>query len=143
VREIERSKQQVIVEETATMGAVLVFEGFAVVGLAVSRHFIGVISSAFLAALGLYAAVSSLFIVDRSRRALIVRRRIGPWTFERVYDASAIDRIWVHDTRKGRGLSVRFKSGRNKGLTMSLGSTGNLDATAGALNYFLHATARQ
>jgi hypothetical protein len=86
-----------------------------------------------------YAATNSLFVGNRSRGVLIVKRRLGPWTFEKVYDAKLIDRMWVRFTIKGSGLAVRFRSGRSKGLTMSLGSEPNhLEQAAAALNHFLY-----
>jgi len=59
-------------------------------------------------------------------------------TWEKVYDASTIDLIFVRVTNKGNGLAVRFKSGRSKSLTMSLGSGDSVEAAAAALNQFLY-----
>jgi hypothetical protein len=138
VREIERSNQWVVVEETATTGAVLLFTAFACLGLIVFRDVVGTVIALFLFSIGLYAAVGSTFTADRDRRVLVIKRRIMLWTFEKVYEAKAIDRIYVRFTIKGSGLAVRFRSGRSKDLTMSLGSARTLDAAAAALNHFLY-----
>lgn len=106
VREIERSHHEVVVEETSTKGAVILF--------------------------------GASFAADRTRRALIIKRRIGILTREKVYDAGTIDRIFVRVTINGDGLAVRFKSGRSKSLTMSLGSGVSLEDAAAALNQFLY-----
>ena len=98
---------------------------------------VGVVLGFFMAGLAVYAAISSSFVADRSRRVLIIKRRIGVLAFEKVYDASTIDRVFVRVTIKGNGLAVRFKSGRSKGLTMSLGSE-DLEDAAAALNQFLY-----
>lgn len=98
----------------------------------------GIVLALWLASFGLYAAISSSFIADRNRRVLVVRRRVGRWTFERIYEATTIDRVYVRSTIKGSGLAVRFKSGRSKGLTMSLGFATNLEGMAAALNHFLY-----
>jgi hypothetical protein len=106
VREIERSHHQVVVEETATKGAAILFGAFALLDLvgfrrAVGNEFVvGVVLAFFMAGLALYAAISSSFVADRTRRALIIKRRIGILTRERVYDASIIDRIFVRATLK-------------------------------------------
>jgi hypothetical protein len=86
----------------------------------------------------LCAAVRSSFIGDRSRRLLIIRRRIGVFAFEKVYDSKDIDLVCVRSTLNGSGLYVRFKSGRSKTLTMSLGFGDALDDAAAALNEFLY-----
>ncbi len=99
---------------------------------------VGVVLSIFFAMLTFYAAIASSFVANRSRGILIVRRRIGALAFEKVYDASTIDRVFVRVTIKGNGLAVRFKSGRSTGLTMSLGSGHNLENAAAALNQFLY-----
>ena len=106
--------------------------------LVVYRNAVGVVLAFFFACFGLYAAVKSLFVGDRNRGVLVIKRRIGQWTFERVYEARAIDQIYVRFTIKGSGLAVRFKSGRSKDLTMSLGTATNLEDAAAALNHFLH-----
>jgi hypothetical protein len=132
------------VEETATKGAVIVFGAFALLDLVSFRRAVGnvfalgMVLALFMAGLALYAAISSSFVADRTRRALIIKRRIGILTRERVYDASTIDRIFVRATLKGNGLAVRFKSRRSKSLTMSLGSGDRLEDAAAALNQFLN-----
>jgi hypothetical protein len=144
VREIERTHQQVIVEETATTGAVVLFGGFAFLALIAFRNAngnlraIGLAITVFLASIAAYAAVGSTFTADRSRRALVVKRRIGVLTYEKVYEARDIDSVFVHRTINGSGLSLRFQSGRTKGLTMSLGFGDSVDGLAAALNHFLH-----
>jgi len=144
VREIERSHDYVVVEESATKGAVILFGAFAVLDPFIFRNamggafVVGVVLSIFFAMLTFYAAIASWFVANRSRGVLIVRRRIGALAFEKVYGASTIDRIFVRVTIKGNGLAVRFKSGRSKGLTMSLGSGDNLENAAAALNQFLY-----
>ena len=137
VREIERSHQRLVVEETATTGAAVLFGALALVTLIAFRHTIGVVFTLFFAAVGLYAVVRSSFVADRTRRVLVIKRRIALWNFERVYEAKTIDRVYVRSTIKGSGLAVRFKSGRSKYLTMSLGSATGLEGIAGALNQFL------
>jgi hypothetical protein len=144
VREIERTHHQVVLEETATKGAAWMFGAFALLDLIAFRNArgnvltIGIALAAFLASLALYAAVQSLFVADRGRRILVVKRRIGVLAYEKVYWARDIDRVFVHSTINGSGLSLRFKSGRSKRLTMSLGLGDNLDDAAAALNEFLY-----
>lgn len=137
VREIERSHQRLVIEETATTGAALLFGALALVTLLAFRSTTGAAVCLFFVSAGLCAGVRSVFIADRTRRVLVIERRIAFWNFERVYDAKAIDRIYVRSTLKGSGLAVRFKSGRRKDLTMSLGSTIGLEGLACTLNYFL------
>jgi hypothetical protein len=143
VREIERTHQQLIVEETATTGAAVLFVTFAVFVLIFFRNLLGALVALYFAAFGLYLSVKSSFIADRNRGVLVVRRQIVLWTFEKVYEANTIDRIYVRFTIKGSGLAVRFKSGRNKDLTMSLGSASTLEGAAGALNHFLYTPHRR
>ena len=139
-REVGRTHQQIVVEETPTTAAVFIFGGFACLAL-IARDRIGVVLALVLGSIALYAAVRSTFVADRNRHVLLIKRRILFWTFERVYEASAIDRIYVrYMGRGGSGLAVRFKSGRSKSLTMSLGSGRGLDGLAGALNHFLYTT---
>ena len=110
---------------------------FALLTLIVFRTAIGAGLALFFASIGLYSAVRSSFIADRTRGILVIKRQIVLWTFERVYEANTIDRIFVRVTIRGSGLAVRFKSGRSKDLTMSLGSANTLDGAAAALNHFL------
>lgn len=104
---------RVIIEETAKTWAALLFGAFAIVTLGVFRNMIrtGAVLAAWFESIALYAAVSSLFIGDHDRRALILRRRLGPWSFDRVYDSAAIDRVWVRETlkrqRAGRSIQIR------------------------------------
>lgn len=143
VREVDRSHQQIAIEETATTGAVFIFGGFACLGL-IAHDRIGLLLGLVLGSIALYAAVRSTFIADRNRRVLLIRRRILFWTLERVYEVSTIDRVYVRYMGKGgSGLAVRFKSGRSKNLTMSLGSASGLEEIAGALNHFLYTPRRK
>jgi hypothetical protein len=128
----------VVVSESATTGAVLFFGGLAVLSLLLFSGIACALIAGYFAAWSLYAAVASDFIADRSRGELLVRRKIGPWSITRAYRAETIDRVYVRRTIKGSGLALRFKSGRTKGLTMSLGSEAQLERSSGALNYFLH-----
>jgi hypothetical protein len=137
VREIERTRYHVVVEETATTGAAVLFLAFAFFELIVFRNAVGALLASFTASIGLYASGRSSFIADRQHCVLVIQRRIMLWTFERVYEAPTIDRIYVRFTIKGSGLAVGFKSGRSKDLTLSLGSAANLEAAAAALNHFL------
>lgn len=133
-----------MVEETTTKGAVIGFGAVALLDLVSFRKArgqgfaIGLALAFFKPGLALYAAISSSFVADRGRRVLIIKRRIGVLTFEKVYEASTIDRIFVRVTIKGNGPAVRFKSGRSKSLTMSLGSGDSLEDAAAALNQFLY-----
>jgi predicted GNAT superfamily acetyltransferase len=128
----------VVVDETRTSGAALLFVAFAVLVLITFRDAVSVAPALFFASLGVYASVRSSFIADRNRRVLVVKRRIMLWTFERVYEAMAIDRVYVRFTIRGSGLALGFKSGRSKDLTMSLSSASTLDEAAAALNHFLY-----
>jgi hypothetical protein len=65
-------------------------------------------------------------------------REIERSTLRTVYDAHTIDRVYVRHTLKGSGLYVRFKSGRNKRLSMSLEFI-SLEAFTVALNTSLYA----
>ena len=144
VREVERTHHRVVIEETATKGAVWEFGAFALFALIAFRNAmgnvrtIGLVLTVFLASIALYAAVRSLFVADKDRRVLVVKRRIGILTYEKVYEAKDIDRIFVRVTIKGNGLAIRFKSGRCKSLTMSLGSGDSLEDAAATLNQFLY-----
>jgi hypothetical protein len=137
VREIERSHQRVVVEETPTIGVAIAFTVLTAFILVVFRSAIGAFLALWPVSLGLYSSVRSSFTADRNRRILLIERRVFVWTFERVYEAEAIDRVYVRDTIKGSGLALRFKSGRSKDLTMSLGAGGSLNSAAAALNHFL------
>jgi hypothetical protein len=144
VREIERTHHQVVIEETATKGAVWEFGAFALLALVVFRsaignvRIIGLVLTLFFTSIALYAAVRSSFVADKDRRVLVVKQRIGVLSYEKVYEAKDIDRVFVHSTIDGSGLSLRFKSGRTKGLTMSLGVGDGLEDAAAALNQFLY-----
>jgi hypothetical protein len=83
IREVERSHQHLIMEETATWGATLLFGSAALLTLIVFRSLVGISIAVFFAAFALCAAVRSSFSVDRTRQCLIVTRRIGSWTFRK------------------------------------------------------------
>jgi hypothetical protein len=139
VREVERSSNQVVVTESATVGAAGIFGAFAVLSFIVYRSRAGAVLTLFFASVATYAAVNSDFVADRNCGELVVRRRVGPWAIRRAYQARTIDQIYVRRSfHKGSGLAVRFKSGRSKNLTMSLGWTPDLDRIAATLNHFLH-----
>ena len=87
----------------------------------------------FFALLALYASVRSTYTADRPSGQLIIERTILFWTVRTVYDAHTIDRVYVRHTQKGSGLYVRFKSSRNKRLSMSL-EFSSLEAFTVALN---------
>jgi hypothetical protein len=139
VREVEQSHYHVVYEETATMGAVWMGVAFALLVLGLSRS----ATQASIALLGvgfaLFASVRSTFTADRIRHQLIVKRWILFWSFERVYESDAIERIYVLSTRRGSGLRMRLKSGRNKSLTMSLDfASVSLEQACVAMNSYLH-----
>lgn len=134
---IERSHQRLVVEETATTGTAIIFVVAALSTLSIFRNEMAVIISLFFASAALYAGVRSRFIADRTRGELAIKRQVSFWHFERAYEAKAIDRICVRYTIKGSGLEVRFRSGKKKSLTMSLGSATGLESLAGALTHFL------
>jgi hypothetical protein len=142
VREIDRSSTHLVVVETATTGAALVFGGLAVLCLFLDGGVAGAMITTFSAVWSLYSAVASDFIADRSRRELRVRRRLGPWSITKTYRADTIDRVYVRQTIKGSGLALRLKSGRTKGLTMSLDWKPRLEGVSSALNHFLHTPSR-
>jgi hypothetical protein len=137
VKEIQRSHQKLVVEETATQGSAIIFGALALGTLIAFRNATGAIVGLFFASAALYSGVRSLFIADRTRSELAIKRRIAFWDFERVYEAKTIDRVNVRSMIKGSGLEVRFKSGKRKYLTMSLGSPTGLEGIASALNHFL------
>jgi hypothetical protein len=113
VAEVERSHQHVVIRETATWGAALGFGTAAVLTAVAWRQLLGFVIALFLAAVALYASVTSDFIADRDRRCLIVRRRIGgAWSKQKAYDSAGIDRVYVRYTGKGCGLAVRLKVGQ-------------------------------
>ena len=135
---------RVVVEETATKGAVWLFGAFALLG-PISLHnatgnvrAIGLVVTVFFASVAVYAAVRSTFTADRSRRVLAVKRRIWVLKYEKVYEARVIEGVFVHSTINGSGLSLRFRSGRTKGLTMSLGFGDGLEDAAASLSEFLY-----
>jgi hypothetical protein len=68
---------------------------------------------------------------------LPVERRILFSTIHTAYDAHTIDRVYVRHPNKGPGSCIRFKSGRNKRLSMSLELT-SLEAFTVALNTILY-----
>ena len=140
LKETERSASHVIVSETATSGAVAIFGVLAILSTFLYMGIAGLAATAFFAAWALYAAVASEFTADRGHGQLVVRRRLGPWSVSKTYCADSIVRVYVRRTIKGNGLALRLKSGRSKGLTMSLDSQGRFDHLAGVLNHFLHSS---
>ena len=132
VHEIERSHNRVVIEETATTGAVWLFGGLASLTLVLwlsrprssqlrlSDEAVGALAVTFFALLALYASVRSTYTADRPSGQLTIERRILFWTVRTAYDAHTIDRIYVRHTQKGSGLYVRFKSSREKRVSMSL-----------------------
>jgi multisubunit Na+/H+ antiporter MnhF subunit len=149
VREIERSHDRVVIEETATIGAVWFFGGSALGTLlllvtrprssrsTVAEEAVGAFAVLFFALLALYASVRSTYTADRPSGQLIIERKILFSTVRTVYDAHTIDRVYVRQTQKGSGLYVRFKSSRNKRLSMSLEFI-SLEAFTVALNTTLY-----
>jgi hypothetical protein len=149
VREIERSHGRVVIEETATIGAVWLFGGSALGTLllwvtrprssraTVAEEAVGALAVLFFALLALYASVRSTYTADRPSGQLIIERKILFSTVRTVYDAHTIDRVYVRHTQKGSGLYVRFKSSRNKRLSMSLEFI-SLEAFTVALNTTLY-----
>ena len=139
LREVERSHSRVVFEETATTGAVWISAVPSLPLVLVFRNTASVIVSLGFASFALYASVSSKFIADRSRREFTIERRIAFWTMRRVYQTAMIDRMYVISTQKGDGLGMRFKSGKKKMLTMSLGADYQaLDSASIALNAFVY-----
>jgi hypothetical protein len=149
VREIERSHTHVVIEETATTGAVWLFGGMTLLVLVfwltrprsfestVADEAVGAFGVMFFAFFVLWASVRSTYTGDRRSGQLLVERRILFRKLRTAYDAHTIDRVYVRDTRKGSGLYVRFKSGRKKRLSTSLESI-SLEAFTVALNSALY-----
>lgn len=149
VREIERSHYRVVIEETATTGAVWLFAGIAVVVLALwltrprssestlLEEAVGAFPVILFAMFALWASVRATYTADRQSGQLIIERRVLFWTLRTAFDAHTIDRVYVRDTRKGSGLYIRFKSGRKKRLSVSLECI-SLEAFATSLNTALY-----
>jgi multisubunit Na+/H+ antiporter MnhF subunit len=149
VCEIERSHHRVVIEETATTGAVWFFGGSALLTLllwmtrprssrsTLAEEAVGAFAVLFFALLALYASVRSTYTADRPSGQLIIELRIFFSTVRTAYDAHTIDRVYVRHTQKGSGLYVRFKSGHNKRLSMSLEFI-SLEAFTVALNTTLY-----
>ena len=149
VRETERSHNRVVIEETATTGAVWLFGGMALLVLALwltrprsskstlAEEAVGAFAVIFFAVFALWASVRATYTADRRSGQLIIERRILFRTLRTAYDAHTIDRVYVRDTQKGSGLYVRFKSGRKKRLSVSLEFI-SLEAFAIALNTALY-----
>jgi hypothetical protein len=127
----------VVIEETATTGAALLFGVLAVFVLLAFRNLAGIVVAGCFASLSIYSAVRSSYIADRDQRVLIIERKLARWTVTKVYKSALIDGEYVRFTIRGSGLALKFKSGRSKDLTLSLGSTAGLERAAGALNHFL------
>lgn len=137
VAETEESSTHVEVRETATTWAAVLFGAFAALCALSFQGLAGLATSLFFACWAVYAAVSSEFTADRNRQELVVRRRVGPWTTTKSYPVAEIACVYVRTNSRGSGLAVRLKSGRSKGLTMSLGWGSDLERVAGALNRVL------
>jgi hypothetical protein len=149
VREVERSHDHVVIEETATTGAVWIFGGLVSLVLLLwltrpkptqarpSEEAVGALAVIFFTALALWASVRATYTADRRKGLLVIERRILFWTVRSAYDAYTIDRVYVRDTQKGSGLYVRFKSGRKKRLSVSMEFT-SLEPLAIALNTALY-----
>jgi hypothetical protein len=149
VREIERSHEHVVIEETATTGAVWLFGGIALLvlvfwltsprasELSLSGEAAGVCALMFFAFLALWASVRSTYSADRRSGQLVIERTILFQTFRTAYDAHTIDRVYVRHTTKGSGLYLQLKSGRKKRLSVSF-AFGSIDPFAMALNTALH-----
>jgi hypothetical protein len=134
VREIERSHNRVVIEETPTSAAAWLFgvAAFGTLSLLVTRprspgstlaeEAVGASAFLFFGLLALYASVRSTYIGDRPSGRLIIERRIFFSTIRTAYDSHTINRVYVRHTRKGSGLYLHFKSGQTKRLSMSLES---------------------
>ena len=149
VREIEVSRHRVVIEETATTGAVWLFGGMALLVLVLlltrprsskstlAEEAVGAFALIFFAMFALWASVRATYTADRRSGQLIIERRILFRTLRTAYDAHTIDRVYVRDTQKGSGLYVSFKSGRKKRLSVSLEFI-SLEAFAIALSTALY-----
>ncbi len=132
VREIERSHNRVVIEETPTTGGVWVFGGLTLLVVVLwltgprlpkstlADESVGAFAVMFFLFFALWASVRSTFTADRLSGQLVIERRILFRTLRTAYDAHTIDRVYVRDMGKGLGLYVRFKSGRKKRLSMTL-----------------------
>ena len=148
VREIERSHQRVLIEETSANGCVRLFGTFALLTFFLwvmksrsthstpAQEVALAITFLFFAAVALYASVRSTFKVDRASHQLTINRVIVGFTLASSYDAHAVERLYVRQTRKGSGLYLRLKSGQDKKLSWSLDFF-PLEAVAGTLNQAL------
>lgn len=150
VREVERSPQRVVIEETATTGSAWLFGGAALgtlllwitrprsSGSTLAEEAVGACAVLYFGLLALLASVRSTYKADRTSNYLLVERRVLRWTMRTSYDAHTIQRIEVRQTNKGSGLYVHFKSRRCKKLSWSLGGI-PLEAYAVSLNNTLYA----
>lgn len=66
VKEIERTSQRIVVEETATMGAVVFFGLLALLTTTAFFSSAGIALGLFFASIAVYSGVRSLFIADRT-----------------------------------------------------------------------------
>lgn len=149
VREVERSHNRVVIEETATTGAVWLFSAMALLVLVLlltrpvahqptlTEEIVGACAVVYFAAWAVWASVSATYTADRPSGQLLIERRILFQTLRTAYDAHTIDRVYVRNTRKGSGLYVRFKSGRKKRLSVTLEFL-QLESFAIALNTALY-----
>jgi hypothetical protein len=142
VKEIDRTNQRIVVVETAMSGAVMMFAVFTLMG-AFFQDLIGAALAVIFGAMAVYSGISSTFIADRNLGTLVVKRRIVLWTVERLYSTDSIDRVYARDYgRNGRGLCLRFRSGKKKRLTTCSDWLCDLESVAGALNHYLYTTHR-
>ena len=68
VREVERSHDRIVVEESATVGVAILFLALALFSVFSFGNLVGIILAVGFTCLGLYAFVSSSFVVDRESR---------------------------------------------------------------------------
>jgi hypothetical protein len=149
VREIERSHNHVVIEETATTGGVWFFGGMTLLALVLwltrprsselilADEAVGAFAVMFFGFFALWASVQATYTADRLSGQLVIERRILFRILRTAYDANTIDRVYVRDTPKGSGLYVRFRSGRKKRLSVTLEFI-SLEAFAIALNTALY-----
>jgi hypothetical protein len=71
VKETDRSSTHVVVSETATTGAALVFGAFAVLSLFLYSGVEGLLITGVFAVWSLYPAVASDFVADRTKHSVI------------------------------------------------------------------------
>ena len=112
VREIERSHNRVVIEETATTGTVWLFGGMALLVLVLwltrprsskstlAEEAVGAFAVIFFAMFALWGSVRATYTADRRSGQLIIERRILFRTLRTAYYAHTIERVYVRDTQK-------------------------------------------